>query len=453
MATSRQYHLTLAALLLWLGLFDGFVRLKTGAHALTLVRDALLYAIVVGWLIRESGRRHPLRLPPMSGWVLAFVVVVAVQLFNPANASFGHAIAALRPHLEFVPLFFLGYGVMRTRQRVRMFLALLLAIATINAVVAGYQSRLSPETLATWGPGYAERIGGTGDVSGRVAFASGSDTPFVRPFALGSDSGFGGLVGLLAAPAALALFALTRRPGTRAAIFLLAGGVIAAVATSQARTAVLATVGAVGAFLALGTASGRNQRILLAAIVVGLLAFAVAPRVAVIGGFDRYESIAPGRALATTYDYRRESFSKLPGYITEFPFGAGLGSVGPAGGRVAANETRDLDAENEFNFLVIELGVPGLVVLLLFNVWLLVLVTTRLRRVPDAELRLLLAALAAPLFGLLLSWIVGIATATSPGSPYFWFVGGTLAYWLTQTNVHRDGATLRQPCTALKAAT
>src|SRR5829696_2251318 len=41
MAVSREYHLTAAALLLWLGLFDGFLRLKTGTHALTLVRDAL----------------------------------------------------------------------------------------------------------------------------------------------------------------------------------------------------------------------------------------------------------------------------------------------------------------------------------------------------------------------------------------------------------------------------
>jgi hypothetical protein len=86
------------------------------------------------------------------------------------------------------------------------------------------------------------------------------------------------------------------------------------------------------------------------------------------------------------------------------------------------------------NFLVIELGIAGLLVLLLLNLRLLGLVLTRLRRVPDPELRLLLAALAAPLFGLLASWIVGVATATSPGSPYFWFVAGTLVYWLTRSD-------------------
>src|SRR5215207_9460533 len=74
MVMSREYHLTLAALLLWLGLFDGFVRLKTGTQALTLVRDGLLYAVVVGWLIRASVRGDAIRLPPLTGWVFAFVV-------------------------------------------------------------------------------------------------------------------------------------------------------------------------------------------------------------------------------------------------------------------------------------------------------------------------------------------------------------------------------------------
>src|SRR3954452_23661520 len=129
MVFSSNYHLTLAALVLWLGLFDGFVRLKTGTSQLTLIRDLMLYSIVVGWLIRASIKAEAVRLPPLAGWVVAFVAVVLVQLANPENASVGHAVAALRPHLEWVPLFFFGYLVMRTRQRLRAFFLLLLAIA------------------------------------------------------------------------------------------------------------------------------------------------------------------------------------------------------------------------------------------------------------------------------------------------------------------------------------
>jgi hypothetical protein len=429
MAVSRKYHLSLALLLLWLGLFDGYVRLKTGDSQLTLLRDALLYAIVIGWLVRASVHGDPVRLPPLSGWVIAFVAVVLVQLLNPAGASLGHSVASLRPHLEWIPLFFLGYAVMRTRRRLRLFLLLLLAVTVVNALVAAYQSRLTPDALAAWGPGYAERIQGTGDVSGRLGFASNAaQTPFVRPFGLGSDIGFSGAVGALAAPAALALIALSRRPRAQLGAVALATGVVAAVATSQSRTQVLAAFAAVVAFLALATVSGRIRRALPAVLAVGVVAVAIGPQIASIGGFNRYESITPGRALQTTYEYRKESFSKLPGYVRDFPLGAGLGSVGPAGGLV--ENVKDLDAENELNFLVIELGVPGLLVYVLFNLRLFALIPAGLRRVADSELRLLLAAVAAPLFGIFLSWIVGVATATSPFSPYFWFAAGTLSYWL-----------------------
>jgi hypothetical protein len=438
MATSRNLPLTLAALMLWLGLFDGFVRLKSGVHAVTLLRDVLLYAIVVGWLVRAGSRSSAVRLPPLSGWVLAFVAVVFVQLFNPANASLGHALAAIRPHVEWVPLFFLGYLVMRTRRRLRIFLMLLLVITAINGAVATYQSGLSPDALAAWGPGYAERVFGTGDVSGRVGFASNPvETPFVRPFALGSDINFGGTFGVLALSAAMALFALSKDRRSQLVVGALAGGVVVAVATSQARSSVLAAVVAAVAFLALATVLGRTARALRALVPFVALALLIGPLVASLSGFNRYESITPNRVLATTYDYRKESFSKLPTYIADFPLGAGLGSVGPAK-ILEPRDNEDLDAENELNFLVIELGVPGLLILTLFTVRVLGLAATGLRKVRDSELRLLLAAVAAPLFALLVGWIAGVATATSPGSPYFWFATGTLAYWLARRDPARQ---------------
>jgi hypothetical protein len=124
-----------------------------------------------------------------------------------------------------------------------------------------------------------------------------------------------------------------------------------------------------------------------------------------------------------------ESFSTLPEYIRGFPFGAGLRSVGPAQRLVTNKNTEELDAENELNFLVIELGVPGLLVLTLFFIRLLALVATRLRAERDDELRLLLAAIAA-LLALPLTWIAGASTSTSLAAPYFCFAAGTLVYWL-----------------------
>src|SRR5205085_10111919 len=92
-------------------LLDGIVRLKTGGQAATLVRDVVLYSVAIGVALRARG---PFRLPAMGGWVVAWIALVVVQLANPADQSVGHAVASMRQHLEFVPLFFLGYALLRT---------------------------------------------------------------------------------------------------------------------------------------------------------------------------------------------------------------------------------------------------------------------------------------------------------------------------------------------------
>jgi hypothetical protein len=426
-------ELTLAVLMVYLAVADGYLKLKTGEAAAVLARDLMLYAIAVGVLIRALVRQRELRPPPLTGWVVAWVVVVLIQVFNPGGASWSHSVLALRPHLEFVPLFFLGYEVMRSQRRLRGFLLLLLAVAAVNGVVGLVQFRQTPEQLARWGPGYEARISGTGDVSGR-GFVDTHGQAHNRPFALGSDMGFGGSVGTLALPAALALFALTRRPALRALALVLALGAIVGVATSEARVAVLGSVCAVIAFVLLAVSSRNVTRAVVAVAVGAALTYGVISTLessAQRGAFDRYASIAPDRAVDTAYDYREQTLARVPQYAVDIPLGAGLGSSGPgASATGGATSGAALDAESEPTYLVIETGVLGLVVMLGLSLQLLVLALGGIRRLPDGELRLLLAAIAAPLFAIVAAGAAGITTAASPTSPYFWFAAGIVAWWL-----------------------
>src|SRR4051812_28230858 len=148
MFVSARYEWSLAVLLLYLALVDGFARLATGTPELTLLRDGLLYAIVLGLALRALVRRQPLSMPPLSVWVVAYVAVVLVQLTNPAAGSLPHAVASLRPHLEWVPLFFVAYLVMRDVRRLRTFFLLLLVVATVNGVVNVVQLNLSVDQFA-----------------------------------------------------------------------------------------------------------------------------------------------------------------------------------------------------------------------------------------------------------------------------------------------------------------
>jgi hypothetical protein len=392
----------------------------------------LLYAIVCGALLRMAIRRTPIPVPPLTGWVLAFVVVVVMQIVNPAGHSVGHSTAAVRQHLEFVPLFFIGSYVLRDGSRLRTFTWTLLGIAAVNGIVNFIQFNLSAEQIAGWGPGYRQFVLGAPDLAARV-FYDVSGVQHARPFGLGSDLGFGGFVGMLAMPGALALIMTETRRRARLLAGLLLVATVVGVMTSETRIVV---VGSILALLAFAVLVGLSRRAVssLTPLFIGGLVTAVAV-IAVTsstsgGVFDRYRPLAPSEALNFTAGYRGPTFAVLPTYIGSFPLGAGLGSIGPASTLTPADQRKSLNGENELTFLVIELGLPGLLILGLFHLRLLVLALARIDRIPLPRDRLILAGVAAPLFAVLATWSGGVTTATTPVAPYFWLSAGVLCTWL-----------------------
>lgn len=432
MLSSAKTHLTLAALMLYLGLADGVIKLMSGSSSATLGRDMLLYAIVIGILLKRTVRKERFSAPPMTGWIIAFVAAVLVQLLNPGDVSFSHSFASTRPEIEFVPLFFLGHSVMRSQRRIKAFLLMLMAIAAINGVVGLVQFSMSPSSLANWGPGYAADINGTNGLSSRVFWDSSGKT-HVRPFALGSDEGFGGSVGVLAVPAALALLTLIGNARLKIAAGVLSAGVVLGIVTSQGRISIVGGVAAIVAFIMLSTASKRLGRLLLTlaiALAIGYVAISTLASHSSSHLFDRYSNITPGKLFSTGYNYRADTNTvALPRELVTYPLGAGIGKVGPAANSAGSTGNFGLDAESEPTYLVLDVGIPGLLVMLGFQLRLMRL-SLRIRRRKDMELRLLLAALAAPLFALFLEGWDAATTNATPNSPYLWFVGGALTYWL-----------------------
>jgi hypothetical protein len=236
----------------------------------------------------------------------------------------------------------------------------------------------------------------------------------------------------MALPAALALLAaggVSVRVKILAATFGL--GAIVAVATSQARGVIVTSLICVAAFTVIGLSARRLPKFLAAFAVISALGLLVLSEIQGDNesAFARYDSVAPGRVLDTTFGERRGTFALLPKYMDQYTFGAGLGMVGPAAGVIDPPRTRGLSAESQLTFTVIEVGVPGLIVLFGFITHLLLKVIPRIRRVADRDLRLMLAAVAAPFFLLLASSIVGAITPSTPTAPYIWFGAGALLWW------------------------
>jgi hypothetical protein len=183
LVASTRYTVTLTLLACYLGLLDGPVKLEAASKYASGVRDLLIIAIGLGMLMRLSSQKQRVRLPPLSAWVLGFVAVALVQALNPGTHGFLKILGGYRQVLEFVPLFFFGYVIMRSKQRFRQLFLILGVIALANGLVAAYQARISTTALASWGPGYGERVNGksaggkaAGGQTGRT-YARGERTP------------------------------------------------------------------------------------------------------------------------------------------------------------------------------------------------------------------------------------------------------------------------------------
>ena len=115
--------------------------------------------------------------------------------------------------------------------------------------------------------------------------------------------------------------------------------------------------------------------------------------------------------------------------MREIPFGAGLGKVGPAALK-AGGTSGEWNGENQFNFLIVETGIPGLLVFLAFQAALCSMILKGLRRERDPHTVVLMAGLAAPLFGYAVDWYSGPNTTSTPTAPYLWLAAGVISWWL-----------------------
>jgi hypothetical protein len=457
---NSRLEVTVGLLAIYLGLFDGPVKLGIGHNEATAaVRNVLILAVCLGAIMRIVVRRERFSLPPLSGWVLAFAAIVLVNVVNPKTHGLLHVLGGFRQQLQWVPFFFFGYQLLRSKKRFRQLFVIVGVIGLANGVVATYQTGLGPAQLASWGPGYRAlyqptTVGGKGSAA-RTYSSEGEAR--VRPVGLGSDGGFSGGVGVIALPFSLALLA-TWRSRRRWVAALLALGALVAVATGLGRLQVVGAVLGVLAFAALASLAGqRVTRAFGAMLVIAALAIPVgAVLVSAVGGstFKRYEDIAPGQAASTVPSHKASSWKKIPQFLAKAPFGVGLGAVGAAGGFGGRDtelvEGHGVSSDTQYNLVADELGAPGLLVWIGLTIFVIVLVARGMRRVSDGELAIMLAGAFAPFVALTLEGFSGPFITSDAAGPYFWLAVGAAAYWFVGPG-RRTAAMRRAPRAAAGA--
>jgi hypothetical protein len=247
----------------------------------------------------------------------------------------------------------------------------------------------------------------------------------LRPPALGATIGFGGVLGDCALPFALALALASRRRSDRVVSAVCLALILAAVLTSQTRAAVVGAV--VVAFVFVVLISARRSSRAAPAVLLA----AVAGAGIVIGGVNlgRYSSIAPSKLVSTFGAERGGSISLIPTYAQKYPFGAGLGTAGPGVEANASAHAGKLSGENAYTYLIIELGVPGLIVAIALFAKALHRGTRLVLSPLTAEASLYLASVTAAIAGAAVLSLSGGVTSAPPLSPYIWLGVGVIAAW------------------------
>jgi hypothetical protein len=434
LAATPRLERSVTVLVIFLGCVNGPLKLVANAGVLSSgLQDVMIFAIVLGLIFRMLVSRTPARLPPLSGWVIAWIVLVLVEAFNPETHGILKAFGGWRQELQWVPFFWFGYLLIRTPQRFRLMFWVLGVVSLLNAFASTGQTQASPEEIASLGSGYNQRVFGADSRK----YISPNGEGHVRPFGLGSDAGTSASIGLAALPGTIALFALARRRRERWAALILALGSMAGIITGLGRLQVVGAVFAVAGFVGYSLLAGRRIAkpllavIALAAIAVPLGSFFVES----VGSnvFSRYTTISPEKVTGTATGYKSSELAAIPKYIAAEPFGFGLGTAGSVSGfggkQHELYEGHGISAETEPNLLVEELGVFGILLWFGFLLRLIVLPATHLRKVRDPELQMLLAALAAPLFAVFFMAIDGPVSVGIAGGLYLYFAAGVMGYW------------------------
>lgn len=428
-----RLEVTVTLVLLYLALLDGPVKMLTSTREATaVIPDILIIAVTAGVLLRMLARRQRLTLPALGGWVVAWVVLVLINAFNPKTQGVLPVLAGFRNQLAFVPFFFFGYALMRSKRRFRQLFIIAGVAASASGIVAAYQTSLSPPQLSSWGPGYAALIHPENGGTGRVYFSEGEAR--VRPPGLGSEAGASGSVGRTALPMCLALVALTRGRKRWVAALLCLGSILAVIVGLGRLPLVSAGLGVL-VFAGLATLSGRRVSrsigTLIAIVVLAIPTGAIIVSSLRSGTFKRYERI--GLNSETTL-HKQNAWSAVPEEVAASPFGFGLGNSGATGGRFGANENllegHGLSGETEYNVLVKELGGPGLILWPLLSIYVSVLIVRSMRGVRDGDLAICLAGALAAFIPLPIEGFSGfLGTSLPAGGAYFWFAIGVAAYW------------------------
>jgi hypothetical protein len=145
--------------LVWL-LFEDLVRKYLGNTMFVyFAKDALVGVTYAALLVARKRRDTAVFRPPFGNALLMFFLLGLVQVFNPLSPSIFYGLLGLKLYFYYVPLMFVGYGMLRTENDLRRFLVVSMVLAAVISLIGILQAIVGLDFLNPHGGADIEELG------------------------------------------------------------------------------------------------------------------------------------------------------------------------------------------------------------------------------------------------------------------------------------------------------
>lgn len=424
------YRLALCALIFIVGV-EGMAKLLSNYNpAVHLASDLLVGALCARVLLSLLLKRvsWPKTFPPYTKLFIAHFVWFGIAFFNPYALGTVASLAGMKLYFTMFLLFFFTYYVVDSRKTVHLLMAFWMLDLAIQVGTTLYQASRGPSSVLWLAPGYGSAL---------KKFEGNA----FRPFGTTATPGGAAVHIFLVAPFITYFLTQSKSMLVRGISAALAPLTVLALLFCQIRSALLKAILSTGIFLvsSFGKVSTRARVGMTAATVAGglLIAFLV-PHLTERFVSDQSDNArAVHRTLTLFSDdaitrARPGALNRILTYAELTPLGAGLSRTGAASGKFGDLIARDpyfsrpFFTDNFWAASIVDLGIPGALILTTLILLLFARGLNDLRKMKDPGLASTQAVLLGALFATTSGFWGAEGPIYNPEAAFYWMFFGAL---------------------------
>lgn len=410
--------------------FQGFFKIVSNYHPLIHVgADIVILCLLAKMLIFRQEYR---KFPPFTLLFIIHFIWLFVELFNPYSLGITASIAGSKVYITMFLLYFFGYFTIRNTAEVHKIFFLFVILALIQVVFSIYQGYNGANSVLSIHPGYQIQL----NKFKGYAF---------RPFGLTHVPGGPSVYIYMVIPFVLYFLISSKRTFDKLLYFSLLPAIGLTLIFCQVRSAIVKSIFAFFIFSLLSFASkanifGKNKiRYFITTLIITVSTlFSLNYLIDITEKESDDTEQAVERSLSV-FDIqsmekaRRGAWDRFILYAQQVPLGAGFSRVGAAAGAFEVLNANDphfprghFFSDNLFVHLLIEVGLPGLILITFLALSILYFGVKFWRNEKDIHLIGPVIAILSSLCAIFIGSYGGEGLVYNPESGFFWLFSGVL---------------------------